>query len=300
MAKDDVLYRELLDNLYDPVYFADKDFRITYWNRSAEELTGYSQEEVLGHHCSDNILVHVDEEGRQICNAGCPLKETVRDGKPREADFYLHHKKGHRIPVSVRITPIRDEQGEIVGAVEIFSDNSSRMELIRRIEELEKVSLLCPLTGIGNRRLTKMTLEKTFSEFHRFNWLFGIMFVDIDNFKSFNDKYGHATGDDVLQMVANTLQKSLRSYDFIGRWGGEEFIVIVPNVDEDGFHTIAHRSRMIVANSFLMKDGEELRVTVSIGGTFAKTDDAPETLVERADRLMYKSKAAGKDRVTIE
>ena len=85
MATQNVFYRELLDNLYDGVFFVDSNKTITYWNRAAENITGYTCDDVVGKCCSDNILVHVDEKGAPLCDSGCPLQAVIEDGKSRES-----------------------------------------------------------------------------------------------------------------------------------------------------------------------------------------------------------------------
>lgn len=105
------------------IYFIDRDRTIVYWNKGAERITGYSSSDVLNRGSADNILVHVDEEVNSLCTRICPLACTVVDGNERSTDVYLHHKKAHRIPVTVNIVPITDAEGKIIGAVETFRDN---------------------------------------------------------------------------------------------------------------------------------------------------------------------------------
>lgn len=294
-----LFFQDVVENLFNPLYFVDKERRIQYWNRGAERVTGYSREEVLGKHCSDNILVHVDDAGNHLCLSGCPLAATLNDGQLREADVFLHHKNGHRVPISVRVAVVHDTSGEVVGAVEVFTDRSSQMELLRRAEELEQMSLLDTVTGIGNRRFSEMTLQRVFDEFHRNSWPFGVFFADIDHFKQFNDVHGHALGDQVLRMAAETMRHSMRSYDYLGRWGGEEFLGIIPNANEKTLSAVVERCRMLVENSFLLENGDRIGATVSMGAAIVLPEDTPETLVARADRLMYVSKAQGRNRVTL-
>ncbi|HSN69564.1 MAG TPA: diguanylate cyclase, partial [Thermoanaerobaculia bacterium] len=220
MADNEKLYRTILDNLYDGVYFVDRERRITYWNRGAERITGYSAAEVVGSRCSDNILMHVDSHGTLLCRDLCPLAATMLDGSERTADVYLQHKNGHRVSVSVRISPLRSEQGEITGGVEVFTDNSQKLSAIARMEAFEKLAYLDPLTGTANRRFAEITLHARYEEFKRYGWPFGLIFIDIDRFKSVNDELGHAAGDEVLKMVAKTLMNSARTFDVVARWGG--------------------------------------------------------------------------------
>lgn len=289
-------YQELLDNLYDGVYYVDRQRRITFWNKAAENITGYSREEVLGQKCSDNLLRHVDDQGVSLCLGSCPLAHTIKDGNSRSASVYLHHKGGHRLPVSVRVTPIRNNTGRIIGAVEVFSDNSEKVAALQRLQELENMAYLDPLTGIANRKYLEIFLEARFNELKRHGWSFGLIFADIDHFKRVNDNCGHQVGDLVLQMVATTLAKNCRSFDLVGRWGGEEFLCVLSHLGKlQELKVIAERFRYLVANSSLRKDDNRITVTISLGATLARPDDSIEALTQRADRLLYRSKNAGRN-----
>ena len=125
------LYKELLDRMSDGVYFVDRNRRILYWNEGATRLTGYQPQEIVGRYCHDNTLCHVDDAGLQLCFNRCPLSACMGDGTPRDADVFLRHKQGRRVPVNVRVQPIRGADGAIVGAVEIFRDNTAHIEVRR-------------------------------------------------------------------------------------------------------------------------------------------------------------------------
>ena len=128
---------------------------------------------------------------------------------------------------------------------------------------------------------------------------FGIAFIDIDDFKLINDTYGHPVGDMVLKILAETIQNNFRKHDFLGRWGGEEFIIVFSDVNSDGLLDAAEKIRKLISTSSLRLKEENLRVTVSIGATIILANDTPETIISRADRLMYTSKKNGKNTVTI-
>ena len=138
------------------------------------------------------------------------------------------------------------------------------------------------------------------AETRRYDVTFAILFIDIDNFKSVNDRYGHETGDEVLRVVAQTLSRSLRPFDLCGRWGGEEFLTLILNVDEAYLEVVAERVRALIGQTRIPIQETYLQVTVSIGGAIAHRDDTPETLLNRADRLMYRSKMEGRNRASLE
>ena len=301
MAAERTFYERLLDGISDGVYFMDRDRIIRYWNRGAERITGFNRDEVLGKACRDNVLVHVDEKGRNLClGEFCPAYCTIMDGRERQVEVYLHHKKGFRLPVTVRILPIRDDSGEITGAVEAFSDNRRMRELADRIQELERLALIDPLTKIGNRRYGETRLQNGFDQLHRYGWTFGILFMDIDHFKKVNDSHGHGTGDNVLQIVAGTLLHNLRPSDSASRWGGEEFLVVLPHVDRNEIGIVGKKLRALIEKSSVETDSGGLSVTVSIGAALARQSDSMISLVERADQLMYQSKRRGRNTITIE
>lgn len=292
----DGFFKDLIDNLTEGIYFLDRARRITYWNRGAERLTGYAAEEVIGRCCAEGLLQHMDPKGRLLCYDGCPMEATMCDGRERAAEVFLHHKKGHRVPITVRAIPIRGAAGEIVGAVEVFNDISGQVLAAERIRELEALSLIDPLTGAGNRRYAEIQLTSRLAEKMRYGLPVGLLFLDLDRFKSVNDRYGHAAGDDVLRVVGKTLANALRAGDFLGRWGGEEFIVLVGGLDAHRLTEAGERLRTLVRNSSV-PSVPGLEVTASVGATAARPDDTMDSLTARADALMYEAKRRGRDRV---
>lgn len=293
-------YPDLLDKMPDAIYFVDTARNITYWNKAAEKVTGYREKDVLGKSCADNILVHVDDRGESLCLGKCPLAATMADGVSREAEVYLHHKNGHRVPVLVRISPLRDVQGNIIGGAELFTDNSSKEAMLLRIKELEELAMIDTLTRLANRRYIESELEVRVQEKRRYNLPFGLLFMDIDHFKRFNDDYGHDIGDRALIAVANTLRSLARPYDLIGRWGGEEFIAIVRNVDMALLTTIGERLRSLVEMTYIDVDGKNIGITLSVGAAIARDDDTPVSILKRSDMLMYLSKENGRNCLTAE
>lgn len=299
LVKDSEFYKSLLDSIYDGVYFLDRDRRIVYWNSGAERITGFSAGEVVGRCCHDNILMHADRQGRTLCDGMCPAAYTMDDGAPREAEVFLHHRDGHRVPVLARISPIRDENGTIIGAVEVFSDNSEKLASQSLIEDLQEKAFQDTLTGLPNRRFLEKFICTRLDEMNRYSWPFGLVFLDIDRFKLINDSYGHDMGDEVLRMVARTLTHCSRSFDTVGRWGGEEFVVVVVNVDYDNLKHISERYRLMIESSDLTLGQDSVKVTVSLGGTLARADDSLLSIIKRADGLMYRSKQAGRNLLTM-
>ena len=292
-------YRDILDNVSEGVYFVDRQRRITFWNDAASEITGHPREALLGGECPEGPLRHVDDEGRALCRTGCPLKKVLQDGTPRKAAVFLQHRDGHRLPVRVSVRPIRGASGAITGAVETFSDDSALVDSRRRASELEKLAFADTLTGLGNRRFAEQQLLRQMVAFQRHGRPFGVLLLDIDHFKKVNDTWGHAAGDAVLAAVGRTVAGTVRGDDFVGRWGGEEFLAIVTEADEQRLVNAGERCRRMVNGCVLQHESTSLSVTVSIGGALVRPGDDLRSLVKRADDLLYRSKSGGRNRLSI-
>lgn len=290
------LYLNIINNLRDGVYFVDLDRRISFWNKAAENITGYSAEEIVGKCCQDSMLHHIDEEGRPLCVIGCPLFATIIDGKQRKERVFVRHKNGYRIPILVNIFSVR-QNGEIAGAIEIFTQDSPTVYEDKLVEHLSGIAMHDALTGLPNRRYLESFLSYKLDEYGRFGKLFAVLFADIDDFGHFNNEYGHDAGDAILKNIAASIKKNMRSDDLVGRWGGEELLGIHSLVRPFDAPIIAEKFRQLIANTEVFHDDKILQVSVSVGITIVQEADTADSVVERADKLMYQSKQAGKNRV---
>lgn len=289
----------IIDSMEDGFYLLDRNRRIIYWNEAAKRITGFDVADVLGQRCADAILMHVDHDGCCLCEHNCPLAGTMQDGVPRQADVFLHHKEGHRVPVRVYGAPVRDCTGGIIGAFETFSDQSAALAQAERLRDLEQAAFIDVLTSVANRRFLDVSLESRLAEKTRHDWGFGVVLLDVDHFKRFNDEHGHEVGDHVLQMVARTLARNARPYDVVGRWGGEEFLIIASHSDLQQAYSVAERARVLIGASELNHQGQRLRVTVSAGVAVVRSGEDAVSLLRRADTALYASKNDGRNRVSL-
>ena len=184
--------------------------------------------------------------------------------------------------------------------------NASKQEINELQENLEVVrseSLTDPLTQLANRKFFDSTLETAVAAARARNEPLSLVLADIDHFKSFNDSFGHLTGDQVLRLVAMSLKQNVKGQDTAARYGGEEFAIILPNTVMRSAITVADHIRRAVMTKELMKrsTGEHLgRVTVSIGVASLHKTDTAQTLIERTDACLYAAKRHGRNRVMCE
>jgi diguanylate cyclase (GGDEF)-like protein len=188
----------------------------------------------------------------------------------------------------------RESAGWLVGHAVIALANAQRHRTV------EQQALVDGLTGLANRRLCAAALEKELARAQRFGEPLALVLTDIDDFKRINDRWGHPTGDEVLKVFAKALRESVREIDLAGRWGGEEFALLLPGTDLEGGRELAERvRRKLVRKKFLAPDGERIRVTASFGVAAFPNAASQDQLVAASDGALYEAKRTGKNRVAI-
>jgi diguanylate cyclase (GGDEF)-like protein len=161
-------------------------------------------------------------------------------------------------------------------------------------------ALLDELTGLPNRRYLEGTLHANLEELRRHGRDFGVLFVDVDNMNDVNNLIGRRLGDKVLRSIASSLNRSTRPFDIVGRAGGEEFLAIIVNVNQETLKTVGEKLCKGVRDLAITLPSDTVSVTVSIGGVLAKPDDTKEVLIKRAYKQMRASKESGRNCVTID
>jgi diguanylate cyclase (GGDEF)-like protein len=188
----------------------------------------------------------------------------------------------------------RESAGWLVGHAVIALANAQRHRTV------EQQALVDGLTGLANRRLCTAALEKELARAQRFGEPLTLVLTDIDDFKLINDRWGHPAGDEVLRVFAGTLQQSVREIDLAGRWGGEEFALLLPGTDLEGGHELAERvRRKLVRKKFLAPNGDRIRVTASFGVAAFPEVESQDQLVAAADGALYDAKHGGKNQVAV-
>ncbi|WP_051326471.1 GGDEF domain-containing protein [Aliagarivorans taiwanensis] len=170
-------------------------------------------------------------------------------------------------------------------------------------QQKEKLKLLATtdsMTGALSRRAFSEAANLEFHKMKRGGMPFAVLLLDLDNFKSINDTYGHNAGDAILKGFVDEISHSIRQSDVFARWGGEEFILLATNIDDAGLNTFAEKLREVTEGMAVRHQGQLIRVTTSLGGDFSRLeDDGWEDTINRADDLLYKAKAKGRNRVEL-
>ena len=288
-------YFDWFEHFDEGVYFVSPKREIVYFNEASEAISGFKREEVVGSFCYDNILNHVSEDGARLCFEGCPLMHSIETRKVNHAEVYLHHKKGHRIKISVKTLPVI-EKGEVVGALEIFTPLEKGNLFRQSLEYYKKQAMTDALTGLNNRAVLDSHVPELMASSKDMHY--GVLFMDIDDFKAFNDTYGHAMGDRALEVASNTLSQAVKTSDIVIRYGGEEFLVLAYDTDETALTKLGEKLRRMIEASTVDHDKEPLSFTISLGATMIRADESLKDAISRADKAMYESKTSGKNKVT--
>ena len=279
------LLSQALDVAQDGIFITDTEGYIQFANQGFEAITGYRASEVLGQ------MPSVLNSGKQDEAFYQKLWETLKAGETFRANIVNRHCDGHLIHCEESITAIRNSRGEITNFVSIMKDLTQR---VMEERELRRQAEYDALTGLLNRRSGELKLEQAYLESRERQGSFVILMLDIDHFKQVNDTWGHAAGDRILEIISRRLRRSVRSTDSVVRWGGEEFVVILPWTDLATATRKAEYIREQVASAEIPDAGQ---VTVSIGLACSEQNEALSMLLARADAALYRAKDEGRNRV---
>jgi len=271
----------------DAVFSQTVDAVITSWNPAAERMYGYAANEVIGQHVSILLPTNpLDDLKNIVSKMGKSLHhyETVRQ-----------HKDGRLIDVALTISPIRNKQGHIVGASTIARDITVRRQAERNREEwMSHLAYHDPVTGLPNRLLFKDRLAQALSAAHRHRDRLAVVFIDLDNFKSVNDRLGHGVGDALLKAIAKSLVTCLRSSDTVSRYGGDEFVILLPEIKGTGDAATAVQKIATSIEAAHRIGLHDLRVSASMGiSIYPDHGKTEEVLLNNADAAMYRAKSGG-------
>jgi len=290
---DGHVLRAMIDQATVSFWVLDENERICFVNPAGASLTGYALDELLGQPFS--ILL----DGERAARHEEWIKAYSRRGGPSSIlgqvrEFQLRHRSGEMIDIELKAFPLNasDRGSMLYGG--LISDNRDRktMESGLRAQATHD-----PLTGCLNRDGFFPAAQRALREARAHRHSLALLLLDLDRFKRVNDRYGHQAGDAVLQQVVAELARTLREDDLLGRYGGEEFVVLLSDMDPEKVVEIAERLRSHVEALELRHDGRRLSITISIGCAMLRQDDDIDTLVARADQRLYQAKQTGRNRV---
>lgn len=287
-------FREsIIDNANIWLNVLDAQARITVWNKAAEQISGYRREDVIG---GDAIWDWLYPDPAYRADIARRVRAILDDGAEVEGfETSIRCRDGQVKTMAWNQRRFFDERGQ-VGSIAIGQDITERKRLQR---ELERMAVHDPLTGLYNRREFELLAARRFAECREAGLAYSLLWVDIDEFKAVNDRFGHQVGDEVLCGVAAVLAAQVGERGIAARYGGDELVVALPEVGLDEAHALAEALRQrIQAARLLAGSDATTELTVSIGAAQcdAATPDLT-ALASAADAAMYRAKAGGRNRV---
>lgn len=286
----------LLESMAEGAFGIDTNGLCTFVNESFAQILGYSKSEVVGHKIHD--LIHYSHpDGTPYPESECRINVAYKCNENIHCTKEVFwHKFGVPIPVEYWSRPIVVD-GNILGAVTTFIDVSERRMAEERMQHKATYDALCDLP---NRDLLEDRLKQTLLNAHRDKLQFGLIFIDLDEFKPINDTYGHSIGDQVLSETARRMQACVRASDTVARIGGDEFIILLPVVDSgDDVLLVAEKVRESLNRPMMLAD-LELNISCSIGiALFPEHGSDEMTLIKNADAALYIAKRLGRNNVQM-
>ncbi|MGM0412343.1 MAG: sensor domain-containing diguanylate cyclase [Pseudomonadota bacterium] len=291
-AEAEQFNQTLLNSLGEGVFGINAEGAFTFVNPAALRLLGYDREEELLGENSHQLTHHTDTEGQPYPEEACPIYQVMQTGEPLEAwQDVFWRRDGSRFPVETYATPLWRDLGTVFGGVVVFRDISEQKRLER---ELEQQATHDRLTGLYNRGFFDQVLDKEIGRAARYGHPLSLILLDIDHFKAINDTYGHLVGDEILKGLAARMARRLRESDTLARWGGEEFIALLPATQATGARELAEGIRRQVAEEAFPDVGH---ITISLGVAELEPGESLKDLTRRTDDALYAAKSAGRDQV---
>jgi diguanylate cyclase (GGDEF)-like protein/PAS domain S-box-containing protein len=291
---DQQRFRAIFENVRDyAIFTVDLEGRLDDWNRSLNRLGGWDEEDVVG--AVVNVFFPLAKAGEPY---GSALLERAHRYGTAEFEGWGVRKNGSIYWGNTVATALPDREGHPTGYVLVTRDLTERKQMEDRLLTL---STSDPLTGASNRRGGEARLSEAFQQWLRHRRVFSLLMIDADHFKAVNDKWGHEAGDAVLCSIVRACESDLREADLIIRWGGEEFLMLLPDTDAEGAFVIADRLRVAIEAGTTEVGTGQVSVTVSIGAAVVGGSDVNvHDLVNRADHALYDAKHGGRNRVVVD
>lgn len=281
--------RKLIENAPDAYFVHNEQGQILDVNRKACEQLGYGREELLALKIFD--IAEADDFEENIKRIW-PSLEAGHGYTIRTTHI---HKNGSKYPVEVNITGLADN-----GSRQMFALARDITETEKLRVHLSKLAMTDELTNLYNRRAFLLALDKEFASSSRGNRKLSMLMLDIDYFKKINDKYGHQIGDITLQHFAKIVTNSIRTQDTLGRVGGEEFAIILPDTDLEDAKILAERIRVAAEKTSIVNNIGDIQFTVSIGiACLSGRSDSAKALLNNADKALYEAKGGGRNQVSV-
>ncbi len=290
--------QRIFETAADAIVIADREGQITFANPAAARIFGLMREEITARSIDDPAWGYSALDGGVFDPSENPFHRVRAMGEPvYEVQYGVAGADGARVIVSVNAAPLLDARGSFSGMVASFTDVTERRTLQER---LRHQAFHDALTGLANRSLLRDRLEHALLRRGKGDNPVAVLFIDLDNFKYINDSLGHAAGDELLVAIANRLRISLRGADTAARFGGDEFVVLLEDVDSPHYAIQVAERLLEALREPLILSGREVFTTPSIGIAFSTGDyDHPDEMLRHADAAMYEAKRNGKARYEV-
>jgi len=287
------VYSNIVSYMDEAVVVLDSKYNIVFSNKSVQKTFGYEPKDIIGKKVSFLLPNRVYHNNEQMVDDFAKSKVKSISMVQKKVQIYGHHRDGRDFITSVSLINCSIDNSDYYAVIIRDISENKKTE-----EELLRLASTDPLTGVLNRREFRTIAEKEVMRCKRYGRPLSVLMMDIDHFKVINDSYGHAAGDKALQHLTKLCSSSLRTMDLICRWGGEEFVIMLPETGIKGAVIIAERLRSAIEETDFISNNNKIDFTISIGvSSFKQGDDDIDTILTRADSALYMAKEGGRNKV---
>ena len=271
------VFRQFVDLLPFGAYIADPSRKILYWNRRAEQITGFLAHEVVGHSCSEDILEHCTHVGTGVCDSErCPLLQVVRQGRPAESRLFLRHKGGHRVPVLVRALPLRDEQGHLHSIAEIFQEETVGPNGLCWITE--NIDRFDPQMGLPSVTASKAQLQLSLSQEEIRSAVF---VIELDQLQEMAVRRGREMTNIALRALGQTLSRMLTMPHYLGGWTDSRLLAVVPHCNQKRLESIVRMLQEAGSACDVVWWGERVPLRAKVTATLLEAHETIDSTLAR-------------------
>lgn len=276
------------------LYVVDRERKIVLWSEGAEQVTGYLRQEVIGRSCRENLLEHCDADGARVCETACPLTCAIQNGRASDRVLFLKHKQGHRVPVRVYASGLRDARGHVVGAMETFHEQAATATAVRTPNDATQLPRRTDST-VPNRAVTLALLTEVLTAVRMQHAECAVACVQLAQYDRFKTMHTLAAATQMMDTIASSFLQMLRQTDLVGRWSEEQLLVILPGCHTSALEVVCTRLAHVAHRSRIRWWGDDIAADVWVSGVMVRAEEDAEAVGTRVTAVAQSCSTRNQD-----
>ena len=275
------ILQAIVDRIETGVYALDLNHKVVYWNYGAQKLTGFLRQDVLGRPCDNFVVEQQEEHNPVVCTHHCPMESGTGENKQRDVVTYVRHRSGHVVPVRLWTMALKNESGEIVGAMKVFSEHAVAAESSAEEAFRQRHWTLDPETGVPVRSDLETFLREQIQIVEKQHTPCGLILIRLEKLDDFRRAHGTEAVGALMHEMSRSLKDMMRRTDLLGRWGTDCFLAVLPGCGIDPLERVAARMKRVAGRVAITWWGDRLSATIWAAVTMIEAGDNVESVEKR-------------------